>query len=299
MAKRNIVYSQDYYVDIGDHVFPTIKYQLIRQRLISSGVMDEADFIAPETAKDEDVLMAHTRGYLRKLKQGRLSREDVLTLELPYSKTLVKSSLLCCGGTILACMQAMENGVGLHLGGGFHHAFPDHGEGFCVLNDIAIGIRKAQKTAGIKRAMVIDCDLHQGNGTAAIFNGDESVFTFSIHQENNYPFFKPRSSMDIGLPDRTKDTEYLSRLRTEIPKAISGFKPELIVYVAGADPYKNDQIGGLSLTLDGLKGRDEFVFGIAKNYGVPIAVVLAGGYAYKQEDTVEIHYNTIMAGLNI
>lgn len=297
MSKRTIVYSKDYYVDIGDHVFPTIKYRLLCDRLMTEGVMGEKDFVSPKIAKDEDVLLVHTPQYLKKLKEGRLTREEILTLELPYSRELVRSALLCCGGTILACQQALKTGVGLHLGGGFHHAFPDHGEGFCVLNDIAIGIRRAMKDKLIKKAMVIDCDLHQGNGTAAIFGNDKDVFTFSIHQEQNYPFFKPKSSRDIGLPDGTKDNGYLSHLQGEIPKIISDFKPNLIVFVAGADPYKYDQIGGLSLTMDGLQKRDEFVFGIAKNYGVPVAVVLAGGYAYKQEDTVQIHYNTIMTGL--
>jgi len=299
MTKRNIVYSEEYYVDIGSHVFPTIKYKLVSERLITEGLMSEAGFRAPEMAKDRDVLLAHTPAYLTKLKEGKLSKEEILTLELPYSKSLVRSSLLCCGGTILACRHAIESGVGLHLGGGFHHAFSDHGEGFCVLNDIAIGIKRVIQDKFIKKAMVIDCDLHQGNGTASIFKNDKNVFTFSIHQEHNYPFFKPKSSMDIGLPDRTKDDAYLKHLESSIPKAISSFKPDLIVYVAGADPYKGDQIGGLSLTMEGLKKRDEFVFGMAKNYSIPIAVVLAGGYAYKQKDTVQIHFNTILTGLKL
>jgi len=299
MTERKIVYSEDYYVDIGDHVFPTVKYRLIHNRLIEEHVLRKEDVVSPSIAGDEDVLLAHTPQYLKKLEEGKLSREEMLTLELPYSKELVKSSLLCCGGTILASQMALKKGVGIHLGGGFHHAFADHGEGFCVLNDIAIGIKRAMKDKLIKKALVIDCDLHQGNGTAAIFNADKAVFTFSVHQENNYPFFKPKSSRDIGLKDGARDKEYLSVLTEEIPKIVSSFKPNLILFVAGADPYKGDQIGGLALTIEGLRKRDEFVFGVAKNYSIPIAVVLAGGYAYRQEDTVQIHYNTIMTALNI
>jgi len=299
MTKKNIVYSESYYVDIGDHVFPTKKYRLIRNRLIKEGVIGEDDFLKPQIPKDEDILSAHTPTYLKKLKEGKLSREEVLTLELPYSKELVKASLLCCGGTILACRTAVKEGVGIHLGGGFHHAFSDHGEGFCVLNDIAIGIKNVMKDRLIEKALVIDCDLHQGNGTAAIFGNDKSVFTFSMHQENNYPFFKPKSDVDIGLKDGTRDNEYLAILKEEIPKIVSNLKPQLIVFVAGADPYREDQIGGLALTIDGLRKRDEFILSIARNYSIPIVVVLAGGYAYKQEDTVNIHYNTVMTALNI
>ncbi|PIU41318.1 MAG: histone deacetylase [Candidatus Omnitrophica bacterium CG07_land_8_20_14_0_80_42_15] len=299
MTKREIVYSQHYYVNIGDHVFPTKKYRLIHDRLIKEGILKEEDFVSPKIADEEDVLLVHTSQYLEKLRNSLLTREEVLKLELPFSKELLKSSLFCCGGTILASEIAIKEGVGIHLGGGFHHAFPEHGEGFCVLNDIAIAIKRAMRKKLINKALVIDCDLHHGNGTAAIFRGDKSVFTFSIHQENNYPFFKPPSNLDIGLADGAKDKEYFGFLSDELPKIASDFKPDLIMYVAGADPYKDDQIGGLCLTIEGLRKRDEFVFGLAKNYNIPIAVVLAGGYAYKYEDTVEIHYNTIMAALNI
>jgi acetoin utilization deacetylase AcuC-like enzyme len=299
MSQRKIVYSESYYVDIGSHVFPTSKYRRIRQRLIDEDLVGDADFVSPSKARDEDILLVHTPEYLKKLKNGTLSREEIVTLELPYSKQLVEASLYCCGGTIVACQRAVEDGIGIHLGGGFHHAFPDHGEGFCVLNDIAIGIKRTMSDELIRKALVVDCDLHQGNGTAAAFNNDANVFTFSIHQENNYPFFKPKSTRDIGLRDGARDAEYLSALNEEVPKIVSSFKPELIVFVAGADPYREDQIGGLALTKEGLKKRDEFVFGIARNYSIPIALVLAGGYAYKQEDTVAIHYNTVATALSV
>ena len=292
--KTKIVYSDKYYIDIGAHVFPTIKYRLIEKKLRKNlSIVNKITFIEPEKAREEDLLRVHTRSYIDKLKYGRLSLEEILTLELPYSKKLVEGSMLCCGGTIRAVESALEEGLGIHLGGGFHHAFPDHGEGFCVLNDIAVAVRKAIEEKRIKKALIIDCDLHQGNGTAYIFQNDKNVFTFSIHQENNYPFYKPKSNMDIGLADRTKDKEYLEELEKNIPKIISDFKPELIMYVAGADPYEHDQIGNLALTMEGLKKRDSFIYTQSKNYQIPAALVLAGGYAIKQEDTVDIQFNTI------
>lgn len=295
-----LVYSKDYALNIGSHVFPTLKYNLIKEKLLKqSAFKSRLKFVSPQPAKDDDVLLVHDNTYIDKLKNGTLADAEVFKLEMPFSKALVRASLLCCGGTMLAVDIALDAKLGIHIGGGFHHAFPGHGEGFCTLNDIAVAIRRVTNDKRIKKALVIDCDLHQGNGTAAIFNGDPGVFTFSIHQENNYPFFKPKSNRDIGLRDRATDKEYLAALQENVPKIISDFKPGLIMYVAGADPYKDDQIGGLSLTKEGLRKRDEFVMNQAKNFAVPIAVVLAGGYAYNKEDTVEIHYNTIEAGLKI
>ena len=298
--KIDVVYSDKYYVDIGAHVFPTAKYRLIKEKLGKSAViMNRIQFVEPHPAEEKDVLRVHEKSYLDKLRHGKLSHEEMLTLEMPYSKELFESSLLCSGGTICAAGSALEKGVAVHLGGGFHHAFPDHGEGFCVLNDIAVAIKKLINERKIKKALIIDCDLHQGNGTAFIFTGDKNVFTFSIHQENNYPFYKPKSDMDIGLHDRTKNAEYLECLESRIPKIISDFKPQLIVYVAGADPYENDQIGNLALTIEGLRKRDLFVYNQARNYGIPVAVVLAGGYAINQDDTVEIHFNTVAQAAEI
>lgn len=297
MSVRQIVYSEAYRVDIGSHVFPTEKYRLIKKRLIEEKLLKPADFLTPKPAEDKDILLVHAKEYLEKLKTGTLSPMEIARLELPYSKDLVKASYMCAGGTIESSKIALKNGVGVHLGGGFHHAFADHGEGFCVLNDVAIAVRKLIKDGLITKALVIDCDLHQGNGTADIFKDDDSVFTFSIHQENNYPFIKPKSSLDIGLKDRTKDAEYLNQLEKHIPKIISSFKPEFIIYVAGADPYKNDQIGNLALSIEGLAKRDQFIVHMAKNYHVPLAIVLAGGYAYSTQDTVQIHFNTIKSAL--
>ncbi len=292
--KTEIVYTDKYYIDIGAHVFPTAKYRLIKKRLLQDlGIINKIAFVEPDRASDKDILRVHTAGYLEKLKHGKLSPAELATLELPYSKKLMEGAMLSSGGTIRASEIALESGLGIHLGGGFHHAFPDHGEGFCILNDIAVAVRKIIVGKKVKKALIIDCDLHQGNGTAHIFRDDKNVFTFSVHQENNYPFHKPKSDMDIGLRDRTKDREYLAALEENIPKIISDFKPDFIMYVAGADPYEHDQIGNLALTVNGLEKRDSFVYDQAKNYQVPIAVVLAGGYAVNREDTVMIQYNTI------
>lgn len=298
--RARLVHSKDYAVDIGSHVFPTSKYNRIKERLLKeSEFRNLIDFVRPEPASESDILLVHTGEYLDKLKNGTLTKDEIFKLELPYSKELVRSALVCCGGTIKALDIALSEKLGIHLGGGFHHAFSDHGEGFCVLNDIAVAARRAMRKRLVGRTLIIDCDLHQGNGTAAIFTDDPDVFTFSMHQENNYPFFKARSDMDIGLRDRASDREYMDVLTEHIPGIMSEFKPELIIYVAGADPYKEDKIGGLSLTKDGLRSRDEFIFNQAINYDVPIAVVLAGGYAFLEEDTIDIHYSTIVSALKL
>lgn len=299
--KTKIVYSEKYYVDIGAHVFPTAKYRLVKKRLESDkGLCSKIEFLEPDLASESDILLVHDKVYLDKLKNAGLSIKEILTMELPYSEGLSTASILCCGGTILASKIALEGRIGIHLGGGFHHAFPDHGEGFCVLNDIAVAVKKIKhQISKIKKVLVIDCDLHQGNGTAFIFRDDKDVFTFSIHQQNNYPFYKPKSDLDIGLADRTKDKIYLDHLEKNIPRIISDFKPDFIMYVAGADPYENDQIGNLGLTKEGLIRRDEFIFSQGRNYGVPIAVVLAGGYAHRKVDTVEIHFNTIKTAIEV
>ncbi len=292
------VYSPEYSkVDLGPHVFPTIKYRLIYKKLITYKLAKKSDFIDPGEASDEEILLVHTNDYLQKWKRGSLSPYDRAKLELPYSPQLFKSSLGAVAGTILASKMALGEGLGIHIGGGFHHAFPDHGEGFCVFNDIACAIRKLQKEKMVKKVLVIDCDLHQGNGTAFIFQGDRSVFTFSIHQEDLYPWPKEKSDLDIGLDLGTSDKEYLAELRQHIPPIIKKFRPDLIIYVAGADPYKEDRLGNLGLTIKGLEKRDNFVISQARNREISIAIVLAGGYSEKISDLVEIHTNTIKSAL--
>lgn len=296
---KKIVFTEKYGVDIGGHVFPTVKYGLIYERLMASGLVQPDVFVEPEPAEDEDILLVHTHDYVHKLKTGTLSKSEILTMELPYSKELAQASWLCAGGTILACRIAMETGLGIHLGGGFHHAFPDHGEGFCVFNDVAIAIKSLQKHGQVERILVVDCDLHQGNGTAVIFSRDKTVFTFSIHQAHNYPFYKPASDADINLPDGCRDNEYLEHLKVNLPDIIDNFSPGLIIYLAGADPYEHDQLGGLALSMDGLKKRDEYVLTLARKNRVPVAITLAGGYALQIKDTVQIHFNTVKTALEI
>jgi len=234
----------------------------------------------------------HDADWVAKLRTGTLTYQDILRLEIPYSRQMVEAFWLAAGGTTLAARLAVESGVGFNIGGGFHHAFPGHGEGFCAINDIAIAIRRLQRDGTIKRAMVVDCDVHHGNGTAAIFAGDQSVFTISIHQFNNYPSEKPPSSLDIHLADGIGDAEYLQRLGNGYRAALAMFQPELVLYVAGADPYYEDQLGGLSLTFDGLMERDRLVIWTALTHRIPVAIVLAGGYAESVEDTITIHANT-------
>jgi len=288
-----LVYSDQYDLNLGNHVFPSIKYRLIKEEVLRDHVAGPEDFVEPAAAADEDVALVHDREYIRKLQTGKLSYLEILRLEIPYSPELVRAAWLCAGGSILAGRLALQDAVTVNIGGGFHHAYPDHGEGFCVLNDIAIAIRRLQKDQAIERAMTVDCDVHQGNGTAAIFVGDHSVFTLSIHQENNYPYPKPPSTLDINLRDRAEDAEYLRELEKGLESALGEFHPDLIFYVAGADPYRDDQLGGLKLSLEGLERRDRLVFEKARAKKIPVAVTLAGGYARRVEDTIQIHTNTI------
>ena len=287
------IYSDEYDLHLGSHVFPSIKYRLIKEKLLRDGVAAEEDIVAPAAASVEEIALVHDRDYIRKLQTGKLSYLEILRMEIPYSPELVRAVWLSAGGSILAGRLALRDGTCSNIGGGFHHAFPDHGEGFCVLHDVAIGIRALQKDRTIERAMTVDVDVHHGNGTADIFAGDPSVFTLSIHQANNYPYPKPPSSLDINIEDGTGDDEYLRELGKGLDAALSRFEPELIHYVAGADPYREDQLGGLKLTLEGLEKRDRLVLEKARAKNIPVAVTLAGGYARKVEDTVAIHATTI------
>jgi len=287
------VHSPHYRVDIGAHVFPTRKYDLLRERLIADGDAREEDFVEPGPAEEEAILAVHTREYYEKCRDGRLSPQEVWQLELPWSPELFDASRRCVQGTILAARAALSHGVGLHLGGGFHHAFADHGEGFCVFNDPACAVRRVQEDGSVERAIVVDCDLHHGNGTAAIFGDDDSVATFSIHQEHLYPMVKPPSDVDVGLDAGTGDRVYMERLRDHLIPLVEQHDPELVVFVAGADPYERDQLGSLRLTLDGLRQRDELVVDLCEDRGLPLVVVLAGGYAHDTDDTIAIHLTTL------
>ena len=325
MLPFKLIYSDEYYLPIGEHVFPAEKYGRVRNQLIETRIADPSDFITPRPACDQDILLVHTPQYVNKLKTGTLSAREELQLEIPYSPELVHAFWLAAGGSILAADRALEDGVAINLGGGFHHAFPEHGEGFCMIHDVAVAIRRMQRDNKILTAMTVDCDVHHGNGTAAIFAATQSaseplpssapptrgrpavmrgahagdVFTISLHQENNYPAWKPPSSIDVDLPDGITDDDYLAWLDNALSSGLRQFTPDLICYIAGADPYREDQLGGLGLTIEGLKRRDELVFRVAKTRGIPVMVTYAGGYARRVEDTVIIHCNTVAAAKEV
>jgi acetoin utilization deacetylase AcuC-like enzyme len=329
MLPFKLVYSDAYYLPIGDHVFPAEKYRRVHDRLISNTVAEAKDFLEPQPATDLDILLVHTPEYVQKLKTGTLSPREEMEMEIPYSRDLVDAFWLAAGGSILAGRQCLIDRVCISIGGGFHHAFPDHGEGFCMIHDVAVAIRRLQREDKIRTAMIVDCDVHQGNGTAAIFSGTRieslplpsvsssrmneksgaptkmqgaqrgDVFTISLHQHNNYPLWKPPSSIDVDLPDGVGDDDYLAWLDNALSSGLRQFDPDLLCYVAGADPYREDQLGGLDLTIEGLKKRDGLVFRVAHVRGIPVMVTYAGGYARNLEDTVTIHSNTVVAASEV
>jgi len=288
-----IIFHEDYEFDIGAHVFPTQKFRLVCERLLQENTIAQADIVRPKPAYDAQVELAHTSEFVAKINADELSYQEQMILEVPFSPGLRNGMWLCAGGSILAGRMALEHGIASHLCGGFHHAFADHGEGFCLVNDVAIAIRVLLQDNLVERALVVDCDVHHGNGTAAIFANDPNVFTFSMHQQHNYPPFKPPSDLDLGLENGTEDDEYLSLLDQHLPGIIESHQPQLVFYLAGADPYREDQLGGLHLTVGGLRERDEKVINYLRDADVPTATTTAGGYALSKHDTVEIHCNTI------
>src|SRR5690348_7310205 len=299
MLPFKLAYHARYDLNLGPHVFPSQKFRLIYEMLLREGVATQQDFLRPDPATDEDILRVHTSDWVSKLKTGTLTASEVMQLEVPYSRELVQAVWLAAGGTILAAQSALRDGFGSNLSGGFHHAYPGHGEGFCAIHDVAVAIRKLQADGAVKKVIVVDTDVHHGNGTAAIFQSDATVFTISIHQLNNYPGHKPPSSLDLNMDDRTEDDEYLGALIPAVRQALDKFQPEILFYLGGADPYCEDQLGGLSLTKEGLKKRDRSVLEEARRRGIPVATTLAGGYAHRVEDTVRIHVNTILAASEV
>ena len=290
-----VSYTPRYYADIGEgHVFPIRKFELVRDQLLREGTLRPADVVEPQPAPLADVLLVHTDDYVTRLRAGTLSPREIRRLGLPWSKALVRRSFLATGGTLNAARWALAAGVGSNLAGGTHHAYPDRGEGFCVLNDVAIAVRALRRDRLIRRAAIVDCDVHQGNGTAAIFADDPSVFTFSMHGAKNYPLFKERSTLDVELADGTGDDEYMESLSAHLPRVFA-HEPDIIFYLGGADPYKEDKLGRLALTIEGLRARDDFVLAECRQRGVAVATVMSGGYAADINDTVEIHCNTIRA----
>ena len=293
-----IIWSPRYEVNIGKHAFPVEKYRLVKERLEDGGWLEKTRLESPEPATDEDILRVHSPAYWEKITTGAFTPSEERILEIPFSDDLREASVLCAGGTTQAGRLALAEGRAVHLGGGFHHAFADHGERFCLLNDVAIAVATLLAESATERIAVVDLDVHHGNGTAAIFADEPHVFTFSMHHQWNYPALKPPGDLDVGLEDGVGDEEYLRLLRKHLPRILEEFRPERILYLAGADPYEADQLGGLALSLEGLRARDELVVATAGEAGVGVAVTLAGGYAIRPSDTVAIHCGTVEAALS-
>ena len=275
------------------HRFPMGKYLRLRERLLASGDFVDNDFRVPDGASDAEITRAHCPQYLRRVATGALDAAEIRAIGFPWSERMVERSRRSSGATLAAAREALTRGWSANLAGGTHHAFRDRGEGFCVFNDAAIAARALQSEAGLQRVAVVDCDVHQGNGTAAIFAGDDSVFTFSIHGARNFPFAKEASDLDIELADGTGDDEYLWHLERGLDETLERSRPQLAFYLAGADPYEDDRLGRLKLTKAGLARRDALVLGTLAARGIPVAIAMAGGYARDIEDSVEIHANTL------
>jgi len=290
-----VFYTPRYYAEIGEgHIFPIRKFELVRDRLLSEGTLDPAEIVEPSPAPLEDVLLVHTEDYVSRLCNGQLTTKEIRRLGLPWSESLVRRSFYAVGGTLAATQSALANGYSSNLAGGTHHSFSDHGEGFCVFNDVAVAIRAMRARKRIQRAAIVDCDVHQGNGTATIFAGDTETFTFSMHGANNYPLFKTNSTLDIELPDGIQDDAYLESLARHLP-SVFAHEPEVVFYLAGADPFAGDKLGRLALSIDGLRERDAYVLRECYERELPVVTVMSGGYGKDINDTIEIHCNTIRA----
>lgn len=284
-------YSPDYYCDVGSHVFKMEKYRLLHDRLVDQELVSPDEFLTPQPADREALELVHTDDYLNDLRGGRHTHRTV-TSEMPISRGIVDSYVLHTGGTILACRTTLQqHTMSMNMAGGWHHAFADHAEGFCYINDVAVGMKKMLQAGLIKRGIVVDCDLHQGNGTARIFRDEPAVFTFSIHQEALYPI-KQKSDRDVGLRNHCGGEEYLEALENNLLPALDEHEPEFAIFVAGADPYEKDQLGSLDLTIEHLRRRDDLVIGQCQQRDIPVTALLAGGYAPDVNDTVRIHLGT-------
>lgn len=295
-----VTYHPGYVVDIGTgHRFPMQKYGLVYQALLAEGTLHQKQVLQPQPAAVTDLLLVHTRHYVERFLAGAMSQRDMRLLGFPWSPPLALRARLAVQGTIMASTMAWQHGIAANLAGGSHHAFADHGEGFSVFNDMAIAIRVLQRDHGLQRAAVIDCDVHQGNGTATIFAHDATVFTCSLHGEKNYPFHKATSSLDIALPDGTDDAAYLAALQEYVPAILQRFRPDMVWYLAGADPYVGDTLGRLALSLEGLRQRDVYVLEICRQEGIPVVITLGGGYAPQVQDIVQAHCNTVRVARQI
>ena len=288
--------SDHYVIDLpAHHTFPIHKYRLIREQLLAEGTLTSEEILEPTLIGPNDIRLVHTENYWRNLTAGTLAPSAIRRMGLPWSEALIRRSRASVQGTLTAARIAIRDRVAINLAGGTHHAFPDRGEGYCVLNDIALAIRCLQRDAWMQRMAIIDCDVHQGNGTAAIFADEPDVYTFSIHGANNYPLVKVPGRLDIALPDGTRDEEYLLALQEALPKILIEFCPGLVFYLGGVDPHERDRLGRLRLTHEGLYRRDEYVLQACRDAAIPVAITLGGGYGQALQDTVEAHCNTVRA----
>lgn len=274
------------------HRFPIAKYARLREQVLINGIVAADAVEEPARATRDELLLVHTADYVDRFIDGRLSEAELRRLGFPWSPALVERSLRAVGGTCEASVAALDDGIAMNLAGGTHHAFPDHGEGFCVFNDVAIAVRLLQRAGRVHNVAIVDLDVHQGNGTNAIFAEDDSVFTFSMHGGRNYPFRKVPGSLDIELPDGTQDDEYLALLAAHLPRVLERARADLVIYLAGADPHEGDLLGRLRLSFDGLARRDAFVIDLCREVGLPIAITIAGGYGRNIDDTIRIHVET-------
>lgn len=276
-----------------EHRFPMAKYRLLRERVIMEGLIKPVDLRIPPAATDEQILRCHDATYLEKVKTGNLTRQEIRRIGFPWSPGMVERSRRSTGATIAACYAALNDGIAANLAGGTHHACTDHGEGYCVFNDAAVAARELQAHGLVQRVVVIDCDVHQGNGTAQVTTGDPTIFTLSIHGERNFPFRKHPGDLDIGLPDGMTDDDYLYFVEEGVQRALFASGADMAIYVSGADPYTGDRLGKLSISKNGLQTRDKLVLSLLREANLPVAVVMGGGYAHNIEDIVEIHMQTL------
>ena len=289
-----VFYSDHFVLPLPEgHRFPMVKYSMLRERVTRDGICGQGELLTPRAVTDQEILRAHAPDYLKRVASGTLTGKEARRIGFPWSERMVERSRRASGGTLGACLAALEDGFAANLAGGTHHAFSDRGEGYCVFNDSAIAARAVQAAGLVERVVVIDTDVHQGNGTAAILRGDPTVFTFSVHGAKNFPFHKEESDLDAPLPDGAGDTEFLATLDRGLKAALDAAGADLAIYLAGADPFEGDRLGRLSVTKSGLAERDRIVLQTCRERGIPVAVTMAGGYAREVEDTVDVHFQSI------
>jgi len=293
-----VFYTDQYVLPLPDaHTFPMSKYRRLRERVDASGLLRSGELVTPPAATDDELELAHSRDYIERASQGLLTKAELNRIGFPWSANLIERSRRSSGATMWACRAALEDGCSVNLAGGTHHAFRDRGKGYCIFNDSVVAARSVQTAGLVRRVVIIDTDVHQGNGTASICEHDPTIYTFSIHSAKNYPIHKERSDLDVEMPDDANDVIYLDALGSALPKVIESARAELVIWVSGADPFEGDRLGRLKLTKAGLAERDRMVFDACRAAGLPIAITMAGGYAENVEDTVDIHWQTVLRAL--